>query len=194
LIDEVEYMDKNQGAEMNPIEKLMDEHQNILAGIDLLAKNADRLEKGEKIDSRFFTGMVDFIRNYADKYHHAKEEDILFVTMEKAGFPVEGGPIAVMLADHDEGRKYVGAMEEANERYIAGDNAAVNEIAENAKAYVYLLRSHIEKEDRILYPMAVNALGNKGIDAMAPEFDRVEKAKAGTEEKYKALLEELKSY
>ncbi|UCE67484.1 MAG: hemerythrin domain-containing protein [Candidatus Zixiibacteriota bacterium] len=179
---------------MDPIEKLMDEHQNILAGIDILARNADRLEKGEKVDPRFFNEAIDFIRNYADRYHHAKEEDILFKKMEKAGFPVEGGPIAVMLSEHDQGRHYVRAMEKANERYIVGDKSAVNEIAENAKSYVYLLRAHIDKEDRILYPMARNALGESGIEAMRPDFDRVEKEKSGTEEKYKALLKELESY
>jgi hemerythrin-like domain-containing protein len=179
---------------MDPIEKLMDEHQNILAGIDILAKNTDRLEKGEKVDPRFFTEAIDFIRNYADRYHHAKEEDILFKKMEQAGFPVEGGPIAMMLADHVQGREYVAAMEKANERYITGDSSAVDEIAENAKGYVYLLRAHIEKEDKILYPMARNTLGDTGIEAMRPDFDRVEKEKAGTEEKYKALLQELETY
>lgn len=179
---------------MDPIEKLMDEHQNILAGIDILARNVDRLEKGDKVDPRFFTDAIDFIRNYADKYHHAKEEDILFKKMEQAGFPMEGGPIAVMLADHVQGREYVAAMEKANERYITGDSSAVDEIAENAKGYVYLLRAHIEKEDKILYPMARNSLGDSGIEAMRPDFDRVDKEKAGTEEKYKALLKELESY
>lgn len=179
---------------MDPIEKLMDEHQNILAGIELLAKNSDRLDKGENVDPRFFTDIVDFIRNYADKYHHAKEEDILFVAMENAGFPVEGGPIAVMLADHDEGRGYVSAMEKANERYIVGDKESAGVIVENARGYIYLLRAHIEKEDRILYPMARNALGDSGIETMRADFDRVEKERSGTEEKYKNLLKELESY
>ena len=179
---------------MDPIEKLMDEHQNILKGIELLSKNADRLEKGEQIDPRFFTGVVEFIRNYADKYHHAKEEDILFVRMEKAGFPMQGGPIAVMLSEHDHGRKYVAALEKANERYITGDKSAAGEIVENARGYVYLLKNHIAKEDTVLYPMARDALGGGGIEAMQPDFERVEKEKSGTEEKYKALLEELASY
>ena len=179
---------------MDPIEKLMDEHQNILRGIDLLAKNAERLEKGEKIDPRFFTGAVEFIRKYADKYHHAKEEDILFVRMEKAGFPVQGGPIAVMLSEHDQGRGYVSGLEGANERYIVGDKAAIEEIVDNARGYVFLLKNHIAKEDTVLYPMARDVLGEKGIEAMRPDFERVEQEKSGTEEKYKALLEELASY
>jgi hemerythrin-like domain-containing protein len=179
---------------MDPIEKLMDEHRNILKGIDLLSRNAGRLEKGEKVDPRFFTGAVEFIRNYADKYHHAKEEDILFVRMEKAGFPAQGGPIGVMLSEHGQGRQYVAGLEKANERYITGDSAAAGDIVEYARGYAYLLKNHIAKEDSILYPMARDVLGGKGIEAMIPEFDRVEKEKAGTEEKYKALLEELASY
>lgn len=89
---------------MSPIEKLMDEHKNILTGLDILEQNADLLEEGKKIDPEFFTKIIDFIRNYADKYHHAKEETILFVKLEKAGFPIEGGPVGVMLEEHDQGR------------------------------------------------------------------------------------------
>ncbi len=178
---------------MNPIEKLVNEHKNILKGISILESSSNKLESGEAISSDIFAGLIDFIRNYADKYHHAKEEDILFVSMEKAGFPVQAGPVGVMLAEHDEGRGYLQAMEKANLRYASGETAVINEIVENARGYIYLLRQHINKEDNILYPMAQNALGQSGIDAMVPKFDQVEKEKAGVEKKYLGLLEKLES-
>jgi hemerythrin-like domain-containing protein len=179
---------------MNPIEKLEAEHQNILKGISLLQEGADRLEKGDKVSADFFRKLIDFIRNYADKYHHAKEEDILFVRMEKAGFPTSGGPVGVMLFEHDQGRGFVSKMADAVEEYGSGENSVVSTIVENAQGYVYLLRQHIEKEDKVLYPMAANALGDPGVEAMQGDFDRVEKEKTGTEEKYTGLLKELRSY
>jgi hemerythrin-like domain-containing protein len=179
---------------MNPIEKLEAEHQNILEGISLLQEGADRLEKGQKISADFFRKLIDFIRNYADKYHHAKEEDILFVRMEKAGFPSGTGPVGVMLFEHDQGRGFVSMIADAVEKYDSGDDSAAGTIVENAHGYIHLLRQHIEKEDKVLYPMAANALGTAGIEAMQGDFDRVEEEKTGTEEKYTGLLKELRSY
>lgn len=179
---------------MNPIEKLEAEHQNILKGISLLQEGADRLEKGADISADFFRKLTDFIRNYADKYHHAKEEDILFVRLEKSGFPTDTGPVGVMLFEHDQGRGYVSKMIDAVEKYDSGDSSAVDAIVENAHGYIYLLRQHIEKEDKVLYPMASNALGSAGIEAMQDDFDRVEKEKTGTEERYAGLLQELRTY
>ncbi len=178
---------------MDPIQKLIDEHKNILKGISLLEAGSNKLEAGEKISPDIFRKLIDFIRNYADKYHHAKEEDILFVSMGKAGFPAEEGPVGVMLAEHDQGRGFVAAMENANEQYASGEGSFTGEIIENARGYIYLLRQHINKEDTVLYPMARDTLGKAGIDAMIPEFDRVEKEKAGTEEKYLGILKQLET-
>jgi len=183
----------NKGSEMNPIEKLVDEHKVILRGIDLLEKGAKTLESGKEIESGFFNSMIDFIREFADHYHHAKEEDILFKRMEKAGFPVDTGPVGVMLSEHDEGRGYVAEMESANVQYREGNKSSVPALIENARNYIYLLRQHINKEDNILYPMAENVLGPSGIEAMRPDFDQVEVEKAGTYEKYVELLSSLEA-
>lgn len=178
---------------MDPIQKLVDEHKNILTGISLLEVGSNRLESGEKVSPDIFRNLIDFIRNYADKYHHAKEEDILFVHLGKAGFPADDGPIGVMLAEHDQGRGFVTALENANEHYASGESSFTGEIIENALGYIYLLRHHIDKENNVLYPMAVSLLGKAGIDAMIPAFERVEREKAGIEEKYIGILKQLET-
>ena len=94
---------------MDAIELLMQEHQLILRSLDALdAFTVDMARGGDDRDelSRF----VRFIREFADARHHGKEEDILFEAMVAAGFPREGGPIAVMLMDHEAGRAHVGVM------------------------------------------------------------------------------------
>lgn len=178
---------------MNPIQKLMAEHQIILQVITLMESKIQALERGEKVGSKFFEFAIDFIRNYADKYHHAKEEDILFVRMGKAGFSKESGPIAVMLYEHDEGRQYIVELEKANTLYAQGNETAKYEIITNASAYAALLRNHIQKEDNILYPMAINLLGESVINLMQAEFDEAEMRQAGVESKYQKLIDSMGS-
>jgi hemerythrin-like domain-containing protein len=178
---------------MNPLEKLKAEHQIILKGIELLERGADLLEQGEFVSPEYFRKSIDFIRNYADKYHHAKEEDILFVRMGDFGFSAQAGPVAVMLYEHDQGRGFVSMLERANEKYAGGDETAIEAIVQNARSYAQLLRSHIHKEDVVLYPMAQNALGDIGINRLQPEFDSVEQKQGDKEKKYLQILDEMEA-
>jgi hemerythrin-like domain-containing protein len=85
---------------------------------------------------------------FADKCHHGKEEGILFPEMETAGIPKENGPIGQMLAEHAEGRKFIAQMSDALLK-----NFQANEFIGPAMNYINLLRSHIEKENKILFPL-----------------------------------------
>lgn len=133
---------------------LVDEHCLILRMITLLEQNATRTAQGSYSSWRFYLDGVDFIRNYADRFHHAKEEGVLFEALVKNGMPRENSPVAAMLMEHDQGRKFVLAMEAAAREALDGDPGREHEIARNALAYAALLRDHITKEDSILYPLA----------------------------------------
>jgi hemerythrin-like domain-containing protein len=133
---------------------LVDEHKLILRLLDLLEFYAPLTAQGLYTNYRFYLDGVDFIRNYADRFHHAKEEDVLFVALVKNGMPRENSPIAAMLLEHDHGRAFVRAMEAAAQAALAGDSSRNLDIAENALGYLQLLREHIAKEDTILYPLA----------------------------------------
>jgi hemerythrin-like domain-containing protein len=122
--------------------------------IALLERNAPRTAAGGYTNWQFYLDGVDFIRNYADRFHHAKEEDVLFEALVQNGMPRQNSPIAAMLMEHDQGRAYVGAMEAAAQRALSGEQGQEGTIAENALAYAALLRDHIAKEDEILYPLA----------------------------------------
>jgi hemerythrin-like domain-containing protein len=135
--------------------------------------------------------FVRFIREYADAYHHAKEEDMLFRAMADAGIPTEGGPVGVMLAEHEQGRTYAGTLAEiaAGEGPLGEDEA--NRAGRAAGGYVELLTAHIQKEDRILYPMAERILSSEAMATLARRFEEHEarEAKAGGE--LEALAREL---
>ena len=137
--------------------------------------------------------MLDFFRNFADKCHHAKEEKHLFTMMNKKGMPSENGPIFVMLKDHDEGRRRLKAVADSIPPADAGDAGAVVRIKENLSAYIEMLRSHIQKEDNLLYPMADQMFSVKDQEELSGAFEKVETEEigAGVHEKYHALAHEL---
>jgi hemerythrin-like domain-containing protein len=142
--------------------------------ITLLERNASRTATGYYSNWQFYLDGVDFIRNYADRFHHAKEEDVLFEALVKNGMPHENSPVAAMLMEHDQGRAYVGAMENAAREALAGQSGREATIAENALAYAELLRGHISKEDEILYPLAERVIPDTMRDAIIGGYSAAE--------------------
>jgi hemerythrin-like domain-containing protein len=142
---------------MKPTEILKDEHRIIEQVLQALEGIATLAGKESKLAREDAASAIDFIRNFADKLHHAKEEDLLFTEMEAVGFPREGGPIAVMLHEHDFGRGCVRKMADALDAAGSGDAGAIEIFCQNAGAFTGMLRAHIQKEDNILYPMADDA-------------------------------------
>jgi hemerythrin-like domain-containing protein len=137
---------------------LVAEHQLILRMIALLEKNAPRTAAGDYTNWQFYFDGIDFIRQYADSFHHAKEEDVLFKALIDNGMPKDNSPVAAMLMEHDQGRCYVRAMEAAVLEAQAGGKGTCQAIADNALGYAALLREHIAKEDDILYPLSERVL------------------------------------
>lgn len=179
---------------MSATELLKEEHRAIKLMLSILSEVSQRLEAREKVDPQDLSQMVEFIRVFADRCHHGKEEDLLFPALEETGVPREGGPIGVMLVEHDEGRAYVRGLAEAVARYRSGEEEAAKEIIENAWNYVNLLTQHIDKEDNILYVIADLHLSPEKQEALVKEFERVEEEKigAGRHEEFHQLLHHLK--
>ncbi|HLE81239.1 MAG TPA: hemerythrin domain-containing protein [Dehalococcoidia bacterium] len=167
-----------------PTELLKQDHRVIERMLKVLATTADRLDKGQEVDPSVFDRSLDFIRQFADYNHHGKEEDILFNAIEQAGIPKHGGPVGVMLEEHDEGRKGVQKMVQGLERYRAGDKSAAAQIVRGARDYVYVLRSHIPKEDDILYPLADEVVPPKVHSQMQEQFEKVEEERMGAKRPY----------
>jgi hemerythrin-like domain-containing protein len=178
---------------MKPTEELKAEHRVIERMLDVLLAAAAKLEAGEAVPPEHLNQSVDFIRTFADRCHHGKEEDLLFTAMEEAGFPKETGPIAVMLAEHDQGRAFVREMAAAAEAYADGDADAGRTFARNASGYAALLADHIAKEDNILYEMADQRLPAEKQRELAAAFERVERERIGPgqHEAYHRLVDEL---
>ena len=168
---------------------LMSEHRVIERVIASLEKGAQRIERGEQVRPGFFLDAADFVKGFADGCHHKKEEGVLFKAMADSGMPVDGGPIAVMLAEHEQGRAYTRAMREAAASLQAGNASASTAVAANARGYASLLRAHIGKEDGILFPLADRVIPASSHAAVVEGFEHVEHEETGegVHEKYLAL-------
>lgn len=172
------------------IEQLEEEHQSILLMLEVMEAVCKKLEAREDVSIDDLNDMVKFIKEFADKSHHLKEEDLLFPAMEEAGIPREGGPIGVMLSEHTTGREYVKGLSLGIEEYAEGDANAANQIIENARNYSSLLSDHIYKEDNVLYPMAKLHLSKEQHEELLKEFETVNSKKIGLD-KQKELIDIL---
>jgi hemerythrin-like domain-containing protein len=190
--DQIRSIEKRK-VTMKATDVLSDEHRVIENVLNTLESAADRLGNGQPVRPEFFLSAVDFIHGFADGCHHQKEEGVLFKHMEAAGMPVQGSPIGVMLTEHELGRQYTRELLSAVQGMQAGDAGANQKAIQSAHSYVALLRQHIFKEDKILFPMADHVIPARKHDAVWGGFEHVEHAETGegVHEKYLALAESL---
>jgi len=153
----------------------------------------ERLTLGPAAPLEVWEKAYDFIRNFADKCHHLKEEKILFPALEERGIPRDGGPIGMLLLEHEEARAYVRRMAEALERAKADPEGAAPALFENARGYLRLLKQHIAKEDEVLFVMADEALTPEEQRELQEEFEEHEAREIGQgiHEKYLRIAQEL---
>ncbi len=118
--------------------------------------------------------VIELIRKFADGLHHAKEENLLFPLMAERGFSLQQGPVAVMLMEHEQGRRFVKGMTENLELYKNGQLNALNLIHANMKGYTDLLTNHIAKENNILFRMADKALTAENQKYLLSQFSEVD--------------------
>jgi hemerythrin-like domain-containing protein len=183
----------NKESPMTPTEELKNEHRIILTVLDAANREVDAIARTGTVREDIVLKLLDFVRTFADACHHAKEEKRLFVKMNERGMPLNAGPLAVMLREHEEGRRMVRSAADALPLAARGDKRALQALKEGLAGYVDLLRAHIDKEDNILYPMADKLFTPDDQKALAEAFARVEAEEtgAGVHEKYHKLAEEL---
>jgi hemerythrin-like domain-containing protein len=175
---------------MDAIETLMNEHRAIERVLDGLVAFGEEVRRKGTTEKEELARFVTFVREFADAGHHGKEEDILFAAMVEHGFPRDGGPIAVMLHEHDQGRALVAILRARAGQQEPWSDADRQEIAEVAHGFADLLRAHIHKEDSVLYPMAEQHLPPEAMLAVCEACDRYESG-ADAHERLRTLGDEL---
>ena len=172
---------------------LMDEHRAIEQMLDTVDRAATRVERGEPVSPTLFVDAASFFSNFADRCHHRKEEKHLFPTLQRRGIPAQGGPIEVMLKEHQQGRAYIRLLREEAQKYAEGTLQDPTILVQAVHDYVNLLRAHIQKEDRILFNLADQVLSPEDQRELVEACERVEQEEMGPgeHERYHAMIEQL---
>ena len=167
----------NEEKYMKCTQILEQEHSIIL---EVLLKMEQSLIEPFKISNNEYQLFFEFIKEYADEFHHKKEEELYFKWIIKKNPGLEFGPIACMLKEHEEGRGYINSAEEA----LKTDNVEL--VKTSIKSFIELLRAHIDKENTVLYKMAdsINEQTQDGDLELMPEFERVNKTLSKTPVKF----------
>ncbi len=181
---------------MNCIELMVEEHVYIKRMLAVIRKYCYKILKGEEVQYEDFYKIIDFVRNYADKHHHGKEESMLFNRMVD-----EMGPAAEklvkhgMLVEHDLGRLHMQDLENALKQVLEGDDEARLDVIANAISYTHLLHRHIQKEDDVVYKFAeknLNPTTMEKLNRECEQYEQDENAKA-VRRKYLAMVEEFEA-
>jgi hemerythrin-like domain-containing protein len=177
---------------MLPIGPLMIEHRLIERMIALIGERAMRGKSEDGLGVAFVDAAVDFIRVYADRTHHGKEEDVLFKALAEKGMSADHSRLMdELIDDHKRSRRITLEISSLNQNRESRDSGVAGLIAERMRELATLYPHHIEKEDRVFFPAAMTYLSAKEKDAMLAEmweFDRVMIHK-----KYRAVVESLES-
>ncbi|HPS58732.1 MAG TPA: hemerythrin domain-containing protein [Spirochaetota bacterium] len=167
---------------------LIHEHEAILFALKVLEEICNRIESGKEVPVQDITDLIDFIKLFADKCHHGKEENFLFPAMEEAGIQKQNGPIGVMLMEHTSGREFIKNMQTA----VSGSAMNKPEFVKSARGYISLLRSHIEKENNVLFPIGDVKISPSKQKELLEQFEKFEDEVIGKgkhEELHKQLHE-----
>lgn len=158
---------------MTPTYRLELEHQRILDLLTVLDCLAERIRNGERPLEQLAETLV-LLQGFADVAHHGKEELHLFPALNRAGLPREGGPVAVMLLEHDAGRGDLDKMAAGLGELRRGVSSGVARLVEAAAEYSQLLRAHIAKENQVLFPIVCRLLPPDAGATLEPHYDAVD--------------------
>ena len=181
---------------MNAIDELIHEHEAVRLTLNILEEIKKEVDTKASIpEPRHLEQLFEFFSVFVDKCHHGKEEDLLFPALEAVGVSREGGPVGVMLKEHQHGRDLVAGMKAAMARYHNGDALALEEFSRQAADYITLLNYHIDKENEVLFPLAKKHFSEEKLADLQDGFDRIESERigAGKHEAFHRMLDALVS-
>lgn len=160
----------------DPVHSLKHDHRVIERALRAIDGVCTRLGWGERVPPEVLAGLVEFISDFADRYHHGKEERYLFPALQRRGIGVGRGPLSVIVNEHEAERELTERMKEAVEGYRELDEASARRFVQAASTYGDHLLKHMEREDCILFRLADEVLDDADKVLLADEFKRAELA------------------
>lgn len=174
---------------MKPRGLLMIEHRLIERMIACIKKEIEKENYYRLLNEKFINATVDFIRTYADRTHHGKEEEILFRDCAKKTMSTEDKKVMdELIEEHRYGRKTVKELVEANEKYAKGDSLQQEKIIGKLKELVKFYPQHIKKEDDLFFTNSEKYFSKVELDEMLNEF--LEFDQKMIHEKYQTVVQQ----
>lgn len=181
-------------SNLDPAADLEAEHRVIQKAVAGLTYLGTQIEAGEPVDPELLIRAVEFLRSYADRRHHGKEEALFFPALEARGVPHRGCPVGVLLHEHTHGRELVGEFAEAIDQYAAGGQDAGQRLSTVMGKLSELYPHHIWKEDYLLFPLSKKVLTESDVAKLSEQFAEVNRQMSAADlAKFEALAEELSS-
>jgi hemerythrin-like domain-containing protein len=178
-------------VEHDPYAVLAREHRLIERALDILSRICDEARRTKKLDAAEVTQVIQFLREFADRTHHLKEERILFPAIESTTF----FPGCGLVSEHQLGRERVQGMADAVERASRGDAEGVRVFLRQARSLIVMLRAHIAKEDDCLASVVHRSFSGEDGERLTQEFEEMERGEMGerTFERFAAIVEALEA-
>jgi len=164
---------------------MLEEHENILAVVQSVEQNIEKLEDDFDLDKDYYFSVLQFLREYADGVHHAKEEDILFKVVADLELDKQDEEIKRLVHQHIISRDIFGRIEENI------SNSNINKLIANFKQYISMIRAHIKEEDELLFPLLEKSLNKASKELILTRFKEAD-AEINMV-KYMDLKEQIKS-
>jgi hemerythrin-like domain-containing protein len=163
---------------VKPTETLANEHEVIRQALDSFRLARERMEQGSNPPAEFFEKTVGFARGFVDKYHHFKEELLMFGRLAEKHKSEIDAEVEALRQQHEHSREFVSEMANALDGYARGKDAQITIMLENLASYTTLLRHHIHREDSVFFPMVDKDLSQQEQDDLSALFEK-EAAKTG---------------
>ena len=169
------------------------EHQSIKEALNFAEGVSIKIERGEQIAVEILAKVTDFFRLFVDRCHHSKEEAVFFPRLESRGVRTWGGPLGMMLMEHERARGLIQEMSEAAEAYRLDGGTAGKRWARAAWDYSGLMQEHFGKEEEVLFRMADRVLNPEEQDAIITDFEnlKTEKIGRGKHQEIEAMMKAL---
>lgn len=159
-----------------PTENLEREHRYIEKVVKACLAVSEGLDSGQTVDADLLRRIVDFMRTYADRCHHGKEELLLFPALVRNGVPMTGCPIGALTAEHVQGRRLVGGLADSLALLENAEAEAGKGILESLRGINRLYPNHIWKEDYLVFPMTLKVLKGNDLADLQIKFEKVEQS------------------
>lgn len=159
---------------LRPTEILSFEHRLIEQVLDCLALISRAARDTGRLDIVAAEDAVDALWTLADRFHHGREEALFYALAERRGLPRSAGPVAAAIEEHAELHRALESMQDAVSAARMAAPRAAAAFHRTAEAAIELLRSHVLKEDAVLFPLADSLLNDDDRAALLEAFQHAE--------------------